>query len=474
MHRITVVTLGPGSTDHLTLGGIEALRRARRRVLRTGRHGAAQWLEAQGLAYETLDGLYEQSRDFDQFAALAAQRLLALSEEGPLCYGVADPGADEPLNRLLAQAGERVRTLAGVTLPAPLLAARPLPPPILVTDATSLSVLDGQRPVCLTELNSRALAGECKLKLLACFDADSALYFFPPGEGGTRRAVATTLEELDRQRRYDHTAGALVLPRAAWQKARYDIHDLRRLMRRLRAQDGCPWDRAQTHQSLARYLQEEANEAVHAISQGDGEALCDELGDVLLQVVFHAAIGEETGAFGFEDICTAICAKLIRRHRHIFGGEKLDTAEQVAASWEQVKARERGDMSAGEKMRALPASLPPMLRAVKAQEMARKVGFDWEDPRDALKKVHEEAGELLRDYEAGRDVRDELGDLFFAALNTARLMGAYPDDVVNRATEKFIERFNRMESYIISAQKAGKCLTLDEWGVYWDRSKQAE
>ena len=245
-------------------------------------------------------------------------------------------------------------------------------------------------------------------------------------------------------------------------------------MRRLRARDGCPWDKEQTHRSLARYLIEEANEAVQAISLEDWDALADELGDVLLQVVFHAVVGEQTGTMTLNDITTAICQKLIRRHSHIFGGDSADTPQAVTENWERIKAQERGERTPAEKMRELPASLAPMLRAIKVQEAARKVGFDWPAPLPALDKVHEEAEELRQAYENGEDVRDELGDLFFACTNVARLMGIYPDEVVNLATEKFMKRFEWMEKALKSDQKACKCLTLEEWDVYWGRSKQAE
>lgn len=474
MHRITVLGLGPGAREHITLGAAEALSKARLIVLRTARHGAADYLRDQGIAYQSLDALYEQSADFDGFAQGAAAHLIALAQEGPLCYGVADPGADASVEALLALAGDKVALWPGVALEAPMLAAQSAPRPLMITDAMRLRVDSAQHPVCLTELNSRELAGDCKLKLLDYYDADSPLYFFPPSQGRCRRVVETTLEALDRQPRYDHSAGALLLHKPGWDKARYDLVDLLRLMRRLRAPDGCPWDREQSHQSLARYLLEEAHEAAHAIYQEDWEALADELGDVLLQVVFHAVVGEEQGHFGFQDITSAICSKLIRRHRHIFGGERLGSAEEVAQAWEGIKAEERGEKSASEKMRELPGGLPPMLRSLKAQELAGKLGFDWPDARGALRKVHEEADELLADYEAGRDIRDELGDLFTACINTARLMGANPDEVVDLATDKFIKRFALMEKAIKMDKKDSRRLTLDDWDVYWERGKQEE
>jgi len=474
VHKITVVTLGPGAREHLTLGAVEALNKAGRIVLRTKKHGAAGWLAEQGLPFVSLDSLYEASEDFDTLALRAAQEVLRMAAAGPLCYGVADPGSDESVRRLLALAGDDVAILPGVTLEAPLLAACPADKPLLVADAAGLSVTDGQRPLCITEIDSQALAGGCKLQLLEHYDPGCMLYFFPPGEGGTRRCLQTTLEELDRQPRYDHTCGALLLPGKPFEKERYDLQDVVNLMAHLRAPGGCPWDRAQTHRSLARYLVEEANEAAHAIAQEDWEAVADELGDVLLQVVFHASVGEEYGTMTLGDITTAICRKMIKRHTHIFGGQALDTPEQVSDSWEKIKAKERGNQTPAQKMRSLPASLPPLLRALKVQEAAAKVGFDWPDAHGALDKVHEEANELLAELDAGRDTRDELGDLFFAAVNAARLMDTYPDEVVNIATEKFINRFEHMENAIKMDQKPFKCLTLEDWDVYWVRSKQAD
>ncbi len=474
MFNITVVALGPGAVDYLTLGAVDRMKQAKQLVLRTSRHGAAKYLEREGIVFDTLDKVYEYSEDFDQLADAAAKKLLKRAESAPLCFGVADPAADTIVRKLTELAGEHVSILAGVGLEAPFLVSRPDIRPVITSDALSLSIYDAQRPVCLTELASRELAGSCKLKLLEYFDVDSTLYFFPPGEGRERKSVKTTLEDLDRQPRYHHTCGALILPKEGWHKDQFDVQDLVNIMRLLRAPEGCPWDRKQTHQSLSRYLIEEAHEAAYAISQEDWVSAADELGDVLLQVIFHAVVGEECGTMTLNDISTAICSKLIKRHSHIFGNDQLTSAEEVSDNWDKIKERERGGQTPAQKMRALTPSLPPLLRAVKIQEIARKAGFDWDDPREALKKVHEEADEVLKDLDAGLDGRDELGDLFFAAVNVARLMDSNPDEMVNLSTDKFINRFQFMENAIKADEKTSKYLTLDEWDVYWNRSKQAE
>ena len=187
--------------------------------------------------------------------------ILEQAQQTPLCFAVADPAADEVVTRLRQAAEGQLIILPGVGLDAPLLCAKLVQKPLLVSDAVQLEVHEGQVPVCITELANKALAGECKLKLLEHYAADCALTFFPPSEGKTRRFVDITLEELDRQPRYNHTCAAVLFPKNDFEKQRYDVEDLVKLLRRLRAPDGCPWDRKQTHQSLSRYLIEEANEA---------------------------------------------------------------------------------------------------------------------------------------------------------------------------------------------------------------------
>ncbi len=470
MHSITVVALGPGAPELMTLGALDRLSKAGRVLLRTGRHGAAGLLRERGIAFETLDGLYGLSADFDAFAASAAERVLALAAEGPLCYAVPDPGQDETVRLILSGAPE-AEVLPGVAMASFALAAGPGGGPCLLSAATGLQVTDSQKPVCVTEIDSRELAGECKLKLLRHYDADCAVLFFPPGQGPSRRPEKTVLEELDRQPRYDHTASALVLPKPLLEKRRHDIQDLIALMARLRAPGGCPWDREQTHRSLSRYLVEEAYEAVHAIGEEDWPHAEEELGDVLLQVVFHADVGEQHGTLDMGGITSAVCAKLIARHRHVFGETVCRTAREVTDSWEKIKAQERGGGTASDGMLELPRGMSPLLRALKVQEKAARCGFDWDRPEPALHKVIEEAREVLDALEKGLDPAEETGDLFFSCVNAARLMAVMPEEALTQATEKFIRRFRHMEKMVESEGKTLQALTLPQLDVYWERSK---
>ncbi len=471
MHTITVVPLGPGHRDLLTLGAWKQIQKAGFLVLRTARHGAAKMLEEEGLAFESLDTLYEAYDDFDAFARAAAERVATWAQKRAVTYAVPDPARDETVRVLREMAGERLRVLPGVPLENPMTSQVWTDGPVMVSSAVALEAFNAQQPLAVVELNSRALAGEVKLKLLPVYGENAEVLFFAPGDQALRRGVRIAMVDLDRQAKYDHRAGFIVFPVPLTERTAFDAEDLLRIMRRLRGPDGCPWDRKQTHRSLAKYLVEEANEAAAELTGGDWAHAAEELGDVFLQLAFNAVVGEEQGTLSWEEMLRNICEKLIRRHPHIFGGMKLDTAEEVKKTWDEIKRRERGDSSPGEAMLAVPASFPPMMRAEKVQAAAAKAGFDWEEAAQALEKVGEEAEELRRVMNEPEKALDELGDLFFSCVNTARLMGVSGDQALHLATEKFIKRFLWMENEAKSDKKSIKMLTSLELGVYWERSK---
>jgi tetrapyrrole methylase family protein / MazG family protein len=217
--------------------------------------------------------------------------------------------------------------------------------------------------------------------------------------------------------------------------------DLVRVMHRLRGPDGCPWDREQTHESLARHLLEEAHEALEAIDAGDPDRLKDELGDVLLQVVFHAEMGRQSGTFDIDDVAEAIVSKLVRRHPHVFGDVRVDSSAQVLVNWEHIKEEEKGEHAVDEE---IPATLPALARAAKVQRRAAGAGFDWRTREGALGKVREELQEL---HEAPPDrAEHELGDLLFAVAALARRVDVDPETALRKAVGRFSERFEAMKA----------------------------
>ena len=469
MNPITVVSLGPGHREHLTLGALSALENAEKLVLRTNRCDAAAYLLEKGISFETLDHLHEASEDFEELCALSVKKLLMLAEKSPVCYAVFDASADETVKELGAHAA--LSLVPGMPLSAPFLAAAPQNK-VEIQTASSLEVTGTQNPLLILECNSRILMGECKLQLLNWLDPDQPVLFFPPSQEAHRSYVQLPLSDLDRQESYDHTCAVLIPSENLIARKRFDFYDLVRVMEILRGENGCPWDKEQNHQTLRKYLIEEAYETAAAIDEEDWDHVADELGDVLLQVVFHAHVGRQYGTLELSDITTYICRKMIDRHRHIFGTDQCETAEDVLKNWEKIKKEERGFKTQADVLNGVSKGLPPLMRAGKVQKKARDVGFDWNDPRDALKKVHEEADEVLEELNAGRDPAMELGDLFFACVNVARLSGVEAETALQQATEKFVSRFTAMEKAILQDGKQFEGLTLSEMDVYWEGSKQ--
>ena len=468
---ITVVSLGPGRREYLTLWAIDEMKKAERLFLRTGLCDAAAYLKESGIAFETMDALHESCEDFDELKDAIARRLLAAAEKQEICYAVFDASADETVAALRERAA--IQCLPGMPLCAPFLAAAP-EERVEVQTASSLEITGTQNPLLILECDSRMLMGECKLHLLEWYDPDQPVRFFPPCGDAARTFVTMPLSEIDRQKKYDHTCAVMIPNAELTQKRRYDFFDLVRVLRLLRGEDGCPWDKEQTHDSLKKYLIEEAYETAAAIDEEDWPHVADELGDVLLQVVFQANIGHQYGTFELSDVTDAICRKMIARHRHIFGGDQCETAEDVTRNWEKIKKEERGYTCQSQVLQGVSRGLPPLMRAGKVQKKARDVGFDWDDPRDALAKVREEADEVadaLSEKDAAH-LREELGDLFFACVNVSRLCGEEAEIVLDQATEKFIRRFTAMESAILRDGKRLEGLTLPEMDVYWEGSKQ--
>lgn len=272
-------------------------------------------------------------------------------------------------------------------------------------------------------------------------------------------------------------------------KDRYTMAELRAIMAFLRSDQGCPWDRVQTHESIKKNLLEEAYEAIDAIDSERPERLCDELGDVLMQVVFHAQMASEEDQFTLDDVIAGICRKLISRHTHLFGEDKADTPEAVLDNWEKNKLKEKGLRSQSEVLQDVPRSLPALQRAYKVQQKAAQVGFDWDDPSGPRAKIIEELDEIeacrqqtavqvaagtLSPEQAGRLIAAETGDLVFAVVNFARHLKVQPEIAANLTTDKFIRRFARMEQLAAADGLAFDGMSLSELDELWDAVKQEE
>jgi MazG family protein len=249
------------------------------------------------------------------------------------------------------------------------------------------------------------------------------------------------------------------------------------IMARLRGEGGCPWDREQTRASLKPYLIEEAYEAVQALDEGRPEAILEELGDVLFQVVFHCQVAAEAGEFTMADLLDRLCGKMTRRHPHVFAEGAVADAREALAQWERLKREEGGpDGAPRSALDGVPPSLPALLRAQRLQVKAGRVGFDWPRWQDAWGKVREEVAELdaaVATGDRGR-VSDELGDLLFAIVNVARLMDVDAEDTLRRAADKFTRRFQEVEQHMRAAGRPLEEATLEELDRAWDAAKARE
>jgi len=251
------------------------------------------------------------------------------------------------------------------------------------------------------------------------------------------------------------------------------IARLLEIMHILRAPGGCPWDAEQTHESLLKHLIEEAYEVAEAVRGGDRDEIVDELGDLLLQPIFHAEIANETGAFDFDDIASAICEKLIRRHPHVFGDSDVDSPDAVLRQWEEIKSQEKGGIKQDYFVEKVNEGLPALMAADKLQKKVAKFGFDWPDTVPVISKIKEETEEVIEALESGdsESVREEIGDLLFAVVNLARKTGNDAEILLMETNRKFLKRFQKVE---IALREQGKTLeesTLEEMDSEWEIAK---
>jgi tetrapyrrole methylase family protein/MazG family protein len=255
-----------------------------------------------------------------------------------------------------------------------------------------------------------------------------------------------------------------------------EIEKLLAIMGQLRSDHGCPWDKQQTMETLKPFVIEEAYELIEAIDSGDRARVCEELGDLLLQIVFLSQIGSEEGAFGFEDVAQEINEKMLRRHPHVFGEESAENAEEVLHRWEQIKQKEKRGRERRSILEGIPHALPSLLKAHRLQDRAARVGFDWEHLSEVLEKVEEE----LHEFKSALEEKDEteieweLGDLLFAIVNLSRFIKISPEDALRKTISRFIGRFQYIEEYAARQGVELHTLSLEEMDRIWQKAKELE
>ncbi len=470
--RVTVVPLGPGDPSLLTLQSAETLRGGAPLFLRTERHPVSLWLREQGIPFSSFDALYDAFDTFEEMNRAIAERLLSAAGKGPVLYGVPDPLTDTSVALVLREAeaaGIQTAVLPGVsTADACLSACGDLTGEdgVLIQSAQEFlqSGYDPTRSLLITELDSPLLAGEVKLRLCE-FDeeSESEVGFLPPSEKARRSAQRIPLQELDRMKHYNQTAAVFVPGRDYLHRRRFVFRDLEEIMTRLRSRDGCPWDGEQTHESLRPYLVEEAWEAVDAINQEDMDHLSDELGDVLLQVVFHASIGESFDEFTMTDVVTHICRKMIIRHPRLFPKAAVLPSQPEAVDsvldWEKIKRQETGSKTVGESLNDVSPTLPALKYASK---MHRKLD-QWPGCRRSLTEIAAEIRELSGGLIRGDKLQeDALADLLLSIADLCHLGEADGEILLHGAAEALKRKWQEAEKAILRDGKKPEALSKDK------------
>ncbi len=259
-------------------------------------------------------------------------------------------------------------------------------------------------------------------------------------------------------------------------KDSYKAEDLVEIMRLLRAPGGCPWDAEQTHTSIKKNLIEETYEVIEAINKEDNELLCEELGDLMMQVVFHAQMEQENGTFDFDDVCDGVCKKLIERHPHVFGQVTVLGVDDVLTNWDEIKRKTKKQKTTTDSMLSVPRELPALMRATKLQKKAADVGFDWSEVSGALDKLEEEISELRLaiQNEDKENMSEELGDILFSAVNVSRFIKTDAEEALTAASDKFLSRFTKVEKLAQERNIDMKSVGIDELDKLWDEAKSGK
>lgn len=463
--------------ESIPMCAYKTIKSARRVFLQTEKHPSAAWLRAEGVQYESMDGIYDSVNDFDELNKAVANELICGEDA---VFAVCGRGISRELADCIEGAAKANNTDV-VILPASgyseaaacacgfnianayICAANSLPECINV-----------HIPLCVEEIDTRISAGEVKLRLLDFYPDDAEIVFAYTDSAGSYNTRRVKLYELDRQSEFFATTVLLIRAYDFMELERYGTDGVEELVCRLRAPGGCPWDIKQTHESLKKALIEESYEVIDAIERKDEDALCEELGDLLLQVVFHACIETERSNFTMRDVCTGLVKKLIFRHPHVFAGaEGVDTPDDVLRAWDELKKQEKHQETQGETLKAVPKSFPALMRSSKVQKRAADVGFDFANAFDALYKVAEESKEVEEAARAeDRDaVFEETGDLLFAAVNVVRLLKVDPELALQAAADKFTDRFCKMEAMILKDGKNFNDMSLQSMDEYWNKCK---
>lgn len=479
-----IVGLGAGDLEQLPLGVYRLLQGEKPKYLRTKEHPVVQELEQEGIKYRSFDDIYEKHDEFSAVYDEICEVLLAKAETETLIYAV--PGhplvAERTVQLLLEQGpvrGIEIELAGGQSFLDPIFQALKIDPieGFQLLDGTDLhkDEIRLEQHLLIGQVYDAFVASNVKLTLMEKLPYDYEVTIVTAAGTSSEQLRKVPLYELDREVELNNLTSLYVPPVKNAELLYKEFSKLRDIIAQLRGPNGCPWDLKQTHQSLKTYLIEEAYELIEAINNDDIDHMIEELGDVLLQVMLHAQIGEDEGFFAIEDVIKTLAEKMVRRHPHVFGEVHADTEEEVLKNWQQIKEEEKGKKDPSI-LAGINSALPNLLKAVDLQKRAAKVGFDWDDALSAFEKVKEELVEFeaeIRETNQNKTaIMDEFGDVLFALVNVSRFYRINPEEALFMTNQKFMNRFAYVEKKVAESGRTFAEHNLKQLDQYWNEAKQ--
>ncbi len=482
MQKITVVGLGPGSAGQLSVETMELLKNGECVILRTAVHPSVARLAEENVQFIACDDFYEKGASFEDVYDSIVNFVLQKAETQDVVYAV--PGSPLVAERTVVLLRERAAangvalkilpSMSFLDLAYVELGIDPIAGLRIIDSSDFEALADaGKYPLMVTQVYSQLVASDVKLALMDVLDDETPVWFLRNLGLPDEECRSVPLYELDRQPNIDHLTSVFV-PAQEGGASVMDVRPLTDVMATLRSPGGCPWDMEQTHASIRKSLIEEVYELLEAIDNLDYENMKEELGDVLLQVVFHARLAEEEGAFTMQDVVDEIVEKLIRRHPHVYGTIEVGTSGEVLQNWEAIKQQEKTERT--HVLDGVTKGQPALMRAYKLNSKAAKVGFDWPDNEGVWNKITEELAELKEAVASGTQAEQEheLGDLLFAIAAYAKHIGLEPETALNMANNRFVKRFSHVEERVEQSGKGWQAFTLEEMDAFWDEAKKLE
>jgi tetrapyrrole methylase family protein/MazG family protein len=485
MSKITVLGLGAGDIEQLPLGIYRHLLKQKDVYVRTEDHPVITELKSEGVRFHPFDSTYEEHDQFESVYQSIVSQLLALAKEEELTYAVpGHPFVAERTIQLLVEASQQNKVeltfLGGQSFLDAMYTALQIDPieGCQIIDGTALKrdELQLQHHMIIVQVYDALIASEVKLTLMERLPDDYEVTIATAVGSKEQQLTKVPLYELDHATTLNNLT-AVYVPPVQEDKLLYGEFDkLREVIATLRGPDGCPWDQKQTHQSLKKYFIEEVYEVLEAIDEEDDEHLTEELGDVLLQIMLHAQIGEDDGYFSIRDVIYAVTEKMIRRHPHVFGEVTVNDADDVVTNWDEIKKLEKGETESESILASIPKGLPALIEATQLQKQAAKVGFDWDDVAPMWMKLQEELAEFLTEVKAGKqeNMQKELGDILFVIVNLARFYQIDSEEALLMTNRKFHKRFRYIEEAVLREGKVITELSLEELDQKWEKAKQLE